>query len=593
MNTKIVWRRLLLALLLMSCWMIMPVTAALWFHETVDNTGFSLIGGESIKVYSGDLCGLSYIKIKDDDLKYAFQFPNHTWAVGTICNGNGLDRLRVAALDYDPETNRERISYSRGEFYTLYYAWWHPDTGWTHEVVDPSSYSGSKSLVSFAEDRSAIAYTDTTLGSLNYAEEDSNGEWQYYPIDVAGGVEGDVSMAFKSGGRPCIAYYNYNLGDLQYMWWDPEGWHKTTIDSEGDSGGSLSLAVGSDDKVHISYSAKNGVFYQLKYAYQYDGQHWITQLVDDGDDGNQVGFCNAIALNANNQPRIAYYDYSNDRLKFAYHGNDGVWHNSTLLEINAGRYGNSMTIDSYGHEHIATSSMETLEHVWRVRFTPNKAVFRPSATTNWIIDKARDGSINQRDHYGTGTDIPLAGQFSPDEVPDRAVFRAGKWIIDNSMDGSVNTQNNFGMTGDIPVVGSIRTIQSHDRAVFRNGQWIIDWGMNGGIDRRDNFGQTGDIPLVGDFNNDNVPDRAVFRGSASNNWIFDYSFDGTVDARNHYGSPGDKPLVGDLNDDGICDRVVFRSGVWIIDYDMDGSVDSRQTYGMIGDIPLFWPQMVG
>ncbi len=228
--------------------------------------------------------------------------------------------------------------------------------------------------------------------------------------------------------------------------------------------------------------------------------------------------------------------------------------------------------------------------------TIGTAVVRPSQWNNWILDTLADGIVEQRDHYGMFTDVPVIADFNNDWEMDRAVFRDGEWIIDYGMDGTVEVRKKFGMAGDIPLVaraGGDSTGDSGfdttlDLVVFRNGEWIIDYEMDGTVDIRDHFGMSGDIPLIGDFNNDGLMDRAVFRKTVFNNWIFDYGMDSTVNARDHYGTTGDIPVVGDFNEDGVMDRAVFRDGEWIVDYNIDGTVNTRPHYGMRGDRPIVW-----
>lgn len=210
------------------------------------------------------------------------------------------------------------------------------------------------------------------------------------------------------------------------------------------------------------------------------------------------------------------------------------------------------------------------------------AVVRPQAASNWIFSDNLS-AVRYRDHFGLGTDIPLAGDFNNDGVMDRAVFRNGDWIMDYSADGSVDARTRFGQQGDIPFTGDLGGDALIDRGVYRAGQWIIDLDMDGDVDSRTMYGMAGDLPLAGDFNGDHLPDRVVYR---SGTWIADLGMDGIVDSRTPYGLPKDIPLAWDVNADGVPDRAVFRGGEWIIDYGMDGSVDWRPRFGMQGDIPL-------
>ena len=94
-----------------------------------------------------------------------------------------------------------------------------------------------------------------------------------------------------------------------------KSWQIEVVDANGNVGGTNSIAVDSNDNVHISYYDYSNS--DLKYAYN-NGSSWNIQVVDNGQpDGYEIGFPSSIAVDSNNTPHISYYDNGNDCLKYA------------------------------------------------------------------------------------------------------------------------------------------------------------------------------------------------------------------------------------------------------------------------------------
>jgi hypothetical protein len=77
-------------------------------------------------------------------------------------------------------------------------------------------------------------------------------------------------------------------------------------------GSSTSIAVDSNNKVHISYY--DWINKDLKYATGYPYGSWVTETVDSAGD---VGSSTSIAVDSNNKVHISYYDRTDKDLKYA------------------------------------------------------------------------------------------------------------------------------------------------------------------------------------------------------------------------------------------------------------------------------------
>ena len=96
-------------------------------------------------------------------------------------------------------------------------------------------------------------------------------------------------------------------------------WTNVTIDSNGSVGRHTSLAVDSQDNIHISYFDDTND--KLKYA-RFDGNQWNhTTVAGSAADSNvgmdDYGMYSSIALNSSDGVHIAYYDESNGALNLA------------------------------------------------------------------------------------------------------------------------------------------------------------------------------------------------------------------------------------------------------------------------------------
>jgi hypothetical protein len=122
--------------------------------------------------------------------------------------------------------------------------------------------------------------------------------------------------------------------------------------------------------------------------------------------------------------------------------------------------------------------------------------------------------------FGTGKDVPVAGDFNGDGVATLGVFHRGLWVLDDNGDGQWlpgETLCEFGQPGDIPVVGDFDGNGVDQIAVYRDGVWFIDTNGNRRLDESDEvlqLGAPGDVPIVGDWDGDGRDDPGVYHDPA-------------------------------------------------------------------------------
>lgn len=219
----------------------------------------------------------------------------------------------------------------------------------------------------YGEDRLYHAYFDGT-------------RWYYEYIDMGPGVGRFASIAIDSNNKVHISYYDATNADLKYATNQSGTWENMTLDSDGDVGQYSSIAVDQNNKVHISYyDVTNQV---LKYSSNATSS-WVSGVVD-----SSVGtgtFC-SIAANAGGA-HISYYDATNKTLKYAT-GQPGTWMISTInyASTDYGQY-SSIALDAAGFVHVSffenISATDTPETNFNLRYATNK-------NGDWVVESVDD-----------------------------------------------------------------------------------------------------------------------------------------------------------------------------------------------------------
>ncbi len=192
-------------------------------------------------------------------------------------------------------------------------------------------------------------------------------DWQLELVDQSAEEWGgfwSTSLVLDADGHPHISYCGAGKKDergfdeLRYAYSDGVAWQVTRVDNNGCAASSLQLD--SAGYPRISYSdGPNG---HLKYAY-YDGTSWQTETVDDS---GEVYYATVLALNARDEPRIAYT--GGYGLKYA--SKEGfAWTLETVAGRGISPMSISMDLDSSGYPHISYAvtsgySLTELRYTW-------------------------------------------------------------------------------------------------------------------------------------------------------------------------------------------------------------------------------------
>ncbi|DAC26034.1 MAG TPA: hypothetical protein D7H99_07350, partial [Candidatus Poseidoniales archaeon] len=199
-------------------------------------------------------------------------------------------------------------------------------SNWNVVSVDLAVNVGKYSSIAIdSNDAVHISYLDSTNYVLKYATCLSGcttaSNWNDVSIDTTYAVGSWTSIGIGSNDVVHISYLDATNHDLKYATCSSgcttaSNWDMVSVDTTGDVGTYTSIAINSNDAVHISYyDTTNG---ELKYASCSSGcttaSNWNDVSVDTT--GN-VGSWNSIAIDSNDAVHISYRDSTNNNLKYA------------------------------------------------------------------------------------------------------------------------------------------------------------------------------------------------------------------------------------------------------------------------------------
>ena len=207
-----------------------------------------------------------------------------------------------------------------------------------------------------------------TPNGLKYAHFDGR-KWYTQAVDPGSGVVGYLcSIRVTAAGSPMISWY-VSTGGFRYAYLKDGAWIATRLDGNPNdyAGKWNSIALDAQSNPSIAYSDFPAG--QLRFA-QFNGKVWIRSVVQSlGDEpGGYKGMGASLALDAQQNPWISYYDEQNLRLA---HRVDGKWIKQVVEKIPPypGDWGwkemrSDILLDHEGHPHIVYESLEGLKHAW-------------------------------------------------------------------------------------------------------------------------------------------------------------------------------------------------------------------------------------
>ncbi len=275
-------------------------------------------------------------------------------------------------------------------------------------------------------------------------------------IDTWGDVGRFCSIALDSQDHVHVSFYDNTNDALRYGNNSGGPWDTWTIDSIGNVGSYSSIALDSQDDVHISYyDSTNG---DLKYAL-ITGGVWNDQILDGTD---YVGIGTSIAISPLDQVHISYFDYTNEDLKYATDAG-GPWMEWTIDSAGTVGGDSSVAVDSQDHVHIS---------YWDD--TNDDLKYASNSGGTWsiqTIDGAGDGGRFSSIAVDSQDNIHISYYDYADHDLKYATNRGGTWSIQTVDDG-----------GDVGILTSI-AVDSQDRVhicYYDNDNADLKYATNSG-----------------------------------------------------------------------------------------------------------------
>ena len=213
-----------------------------------------------------------------------------------------------------------------------------------------------------------VSAADTTSSDLMYAT-DTSGAWVNITVDAPGQVGEYNSIAVDSEDVVHIAYFSYKddtnalTQDLKYATCasscaSTSSWSNITLDATGFVGERTSIAVDSNDGVHISYTdnTNNALKYTMCSSSCGTASSWSNVSVDDIGTGDTKP--TDIAIDSNDAVHIAYHWQGISNLNIRYAtcttscASASSWTNTSGISL-SNIHDVALAIDSNDALHIA------------------------------------------------------------------------------------------------------------------------------------------------------------------------------------------------------------------------------------------------
>ena len=328
-------------------------------------------GGPTTTSIAVDSSGHKHVSYRGKNiggLKYATD-ASGSWVVTTVDTASAAGYYSSIAIDSNDVLH---ISYFDDTNKDLKYATCSSNcttaSNWNKVSVDTSNNVGYYTSIAIdSNDAVHISHFDDTNKHPKYATCSSGcttaSNWDNVQVETSGSGGYFTSIAIDSNDAVHMSYFRWTNSEFKYATCSSgctmtSNWNTVSFDSVGSlgTGHNPSMAIDSNDGVHVSYfDATNN---DLKYATCSSGcttaSNWNKVSVDTTGD---VGYHSSIGIDSNDAVHISYFDETNDDLKYATCSSGCTtasnWNNESVDSIGLTGYYTSIAIDTNDVIHIS------------------------------------------------------------------------------------------------------------------------------------------------------------------------------------------------------------------------------------------------
>ena len=230
--------------------------------------------------------------------------------------------------------------------------------------------------------------TLTTTGLSSYFEESN---WENFTIDYSADVGQYSSIAVDSNNSIHISYYDVTSGNLKYASNSGGSWSNYPIDTTASIVGRYtSIDTDSNDNVHISYGDLNA--WNLKYATNIAGS-WSRSIIDDGGSDGQAGMYSSLEIDSNDLIHVSYWGRNMDLKYASKSASGGTWADEIVEWGYITGEWTSIALDSNNKPFIS-----------HVSETHDRLEIGYNSGSSWTTPTVDSGSSGEIDH---GTSIAI------------------------------------------------------------------------------------------------------------------------------------------------------------------------------------------
>ncbi len=416
-------------------------SGAKWLAESIATDGD--VGEQSsIAVDADGFVHIAYYDATNGTLNYASNIGG--WSTVVVDNSSAnVGQYPSIGLD---EEGTVHISYYDATNLDLRYA---TNAGgqWTTDSRDTGGDVGRHSSLSVDSNGSVdIVYLSSTSKNLKYTG-NAGGDWVINLVDNSGNVDSKITSAVDSNGTVHAVYYRG--GELVHAYQTSTGWDHETVDSTDSLGEGLSMFIGENDVIYITYY--NTFSSMLKYVNNANGTWGTPESIEAGGAG---GIGSAITVDQNGNERISYVDTATGILKYAERRN-GVWMYQKVDLAGCGKE-ISMAMDSLGRAHISYYDPIGQD----LRYATSITV--PSAPLNLTVD-VDTGSVT------LNWDLPINDGGAP--IIHYLIYRgstAESLTVYAEVDGASDNFVDTGLENGVTWVYKVKAGNSEGYSVYSN-----------------------------------------------------------------------------------------------------------------------------